>query len=107
MEDGEVSFGPFRLDLGRRELRRGDTPIRLGGRAMGILCELVAAKGQVVSKDALMQRVWAGVIVEDNAIQVHVSALRKALETTDDLTGLRRHGAGARLSLHRTRFGRA
>ena len=84
MEDGEVSFGPFRLDLGRRELRRGDTPIRLGGRAMGILCELVAAKGQVVTKDTLMQRVWAGVIVEDNAIQVHVSALRKALETTGD-----------------------
>ena len=85
MEDGEVSFGPFRLDPGRRQLRRGDTPIRLGGRAMGILCALVAAKGQVVSKDALMQSVWAGVIVEDNAIQVHVSALRKALETADDL----------------------
>ena len=49
---------------------------------MGILCELVAAKGQVVTKDTLIQRVWAGVIVEDNAIQVHVSALRKALETS-------------------------
>ena len=85
MEDGEVSFGPFRLDTGRRQLRRGDMPIRLGSRAMGILCALVAAKGQVVSKDALMQSVWAGVIVEDNAIQVHVSALRKALETADDL----------------------
>ena len=34
-------------------------------------------------KDALIQRIWAGVIV-DNAIQVHVSALRKALETTGD-----------------------
>ena len=85
MEDVEVDFGPFRLDRERRELRRGDTPVRLGGRAMSILCELVAAKGQLVTKDALMQRVWAGVIVEDNAIQVHVSALRKALETTGDL----------------------
>ena len=85
MEDGEVSFGPFRLDTGRRELRRGDTRIRLGSRAMGILCALVAAKGQVVTKDELMQRVWAGIIVEDNAIQVHVSALRKALETPGDL----------------------
>ena len=84
MEDGEVSFGPFQLDSGRRELRRGDTPIRLGSRAMGILCALVAARGQVVTKDELMERVWAGVIVEDNAIQVHVSALRKALETRGD-----------------------
>ncbi len=84
MEDEEVSFGPFRLDLGRRALRRGDTPIQLGGRAMGILCELVAQKGEVVTKDALIERVWAGVIVEDNAIQVHVSALRKALGTSAD-----------------------
>ena len=50
MEDGEVSFGPFRLDLGRRELWRGDTPVRLGGRAIGILRELVAARGQVVTQ---------------------------------------------------------
>ena len=84
MADGDVSFGPFRLDPARRALRRGDKPVRLGGRAMGILCELVAARGQVVTKDALIERVWAGVIVEDNAIQVHVSALRKALETTGE-----------------------
>jgi TolB-like protein/Tfp pilus assembly protein PilF len=84
MESGEVTFGPFRLDFGRRELRRGDAAVRLGGRAIGILCELVAAKGQLVTKDMLIDRVWAGVIVEDNAIQVHVSALRKALDTGDD-----------------------
>jgi len=42
------------------------------------LCALVAARGDLVSKDELMAKVWPGVVVEDNNIQVHVSALRKA-----------------------------
>jgi TolB-like protein len=80
MTSGEVTFGPFRLDFDRRELWRDGAPVRLGGRALDILCELVAARGQLVTKDELMSRVWAGAIVEENAIQVHVSALRKALD---------------------------
>jgi TolB-like protein/tetratricopeptide (TPR) repeat protein len=76
----ELSFGRFRLHLGRRELSRDGKPVKLGGRALDILCVLASAKGDVVTKDELMARVWAGVIVEDNAIQVHVSALRKAID---------------------------
>src|SRR5262249_21210670 len=45
-----------------------------------ILCVLAAANGEVVSKDELMTRVWPGVVVDENNIQVHVSALRKALD---------------------------
>jgi TolB-like protein len=77
---GEISFGRFRLNLARRELRRDDTPVRLGSRALDILCVLASAGGAVVTKDELMARVWAGVVVGENNIQVHISALRKALE---------------------------
>jgi DNA-binding winged helix-turn-helix (wHTH) protein len=80
MVEGEISFGRFRLDLARRELRRDDTPVRLGSRALDILCVLASAEGRVVTKDELMARVWAGVVVEEHNIQVHVSALRKAFE---------------------------
>jgi predicted ATPase/class 3 adenylate cyclase len=80
MVGGEISLGRFRLDLARRELRRDKAPVRLGNRALEILCELVAAEGGVVTKDELMARVWAGVVVEENNLQVHISALRKALE---------------------------
>jgi predicted ATPase/DNA-binding winged helix-turn-helix (wHTH) protein len=80
MIDGEISFGRFRLDLARRELRRDEAPVRLGNRALDILCELVSAQGGVVTKDELMARVWAGVVVEENNLQVHISALRRALE---------------------------
>src|SRR5215469_13026473 len=84
MVEGEISFGRFRLDLARRELRRDKTPVRLGSRALDILCVLAAAEGRVVSKDELMARVWAGVVVEEHNIQVHISALRKAFEEDGD-----------------------
>ena len=80
MAKGEISFGRFRLESARRELRRGNERVQLGGRALDILRILASAEGAVVSKDELMARVWGGVVVEENNLQVHISALRKALE---------------------------
>jgi TolB-like protein len=84
MEAGEVKIGPFRLDPERRLLSRNGVTVRVGSRALEILCALASAKGQLVTKDELMAQVWPGVVVEENAIQVHVSALRKALGETED-----------------------
>lgn len=80
MHQDVVCFGRFRLDLGRRELWRDTTAIKLGSRALDILCVLAAAKGDVVNKDELLTRVWPGVFVEENNIQVHIVALRKAID---------------------------
>lgn len=77
-------FGRFLLDLVERRLSCGGEPVKLNGRALDILCELAAARGDVVDKDRLMERVWSGRVVEENAIQVHVSSLRKALEPGSD-----------------------
>jgi adenylate cyclase len=79
MENDEITFGRFRLDLRRRELSRDGDAIRLHVHAIGILCELAAAKGEVVSKDELMSRLWPGRIVEEGNLHVHICALRKAL----------------------------
>src|SRR5262249_15548368 len=84
MVEGEISFGRFQLSLARRELRRDKTPVRLGGRALDILCVLASAEGKIVTKDELMARVWAGVVVGENNHQGHISALRKALERDSD-----------------------
>ena len=51
----------------------------IGGRAFDVLQALVEASGTVVTKSDLMGRVWPNSIVGDNALQVHVSAIRKAL----------------------------
>jgi len=79
MENKEISFGRFRLDLGRRELLRDGEPVRLHRRALDILSALAAARGEVLSKDALMARLWPGRVVEEGNLHVHVSALRKAM----------------------------
>src|SRR5262245_66588981 len=78
------SLVPFGMDLRRRQLSLVGVTVRLGSRVLEILCTLASAKGQLVSKDELMAQVWRGVIVEENAIEVHVSALRKALGETED-----------------------
>ena len=80
MENGEISFGRFRLDLRRPELRRDGQRVRIHRRALGILCALAEAKGEIVSRDELMARLWPGRIVEEGNLHVHVSALRKSLD---------------------------
>src|SRR5262249_9850086 len=80
MDGDEVNFGRFRIDLRRRELMRDGVPVQLGSRARDILLALASANGEVVSKDELMAQVWPGLVVEENNIQVHISALRKALD---------------------------
>jgi pimeloyl-ACP methyl ester carboxylesterase/DNA-binding winged helix-turn-helix (wHTH) protein len=79
MEGKKVRFGRFVLDPQRRELLREGVRVQLSSRAMDILCELASAKGNVVSKNQLLERVWPGVAVEESNIHVHISALRKAL----------------------------
>lgn len=76
----EICFGRLRLDPARRRLLRDGEPIRLGGRALDILCLLALADGAVISKDELMARLWPGRAVAENNLHVHISALRKALE---------------------------
>jgi len=71
--------GGWEIDLTRRELRDGGKPVAIGGRAFEIVETLVRSAGQLVTKDELMDRVWHGAIVEENTLQVHISALRKAL----------------------------
>ena len=82
MARDQISFGPFRLDLGLRQLSCDGAAVQLGSRALDILCVLASANGEVVTKDALMSQVWQGLVVEENNIQVHISALRKALDRT-------------------------
>jgi predicted ATPase/DNA-binding winged helix-turn-helix (wHTH) protein len=72
------TFGRFRALPHRRELIADGQPIKLGGRAFDVLMALLEARGAVLSKDALMRRVWSGRIVEENALQSQISALRAA-----------------------------
>jgi predicted ATPase/DNA-binding winged helix-turn-helix (wHTH) protein len=67
------------VDRTRRELRTHGVPVPLGGRAFDIVEVLAQSAGELVTKDEIFRRVWSGAIVEESTLQVHVSAIRKAL----------------------------
>ena len=71
----------WEVDLARRELRARGIPVPLGKRAFQVFAVLVQSAGQLVTKDELMARVWPSVIVEENTLEVHISAIRRALGT--------------------------
>jgi len=79
MAEGEISFGRFRLDSARREPRRGNEPVQLEAGRSTFSASWRRPEGTVVSKDELMARLWGGVVVEENNLQVDISALRKVL----------------------------
>ena len=80
MTASTLCFGRFRLDLAQRQLLLDKRPLQLGDRALQVLCVLARAKGALVSKDELMARVWAGLVVEENNLHVQISTLRRALD---------------------------
>jgi predicted ATPase/DNA-binding winged helix-turn-helix (wHTH) protein len=77
---GVVSFGPFRLFAAERQLKKGDEPLQLGGRALDTLIALVERAGEVVTQRELISRVWPDVTVEEANLRVHIANLRKALD---------------------------
>jgi len=78
MARDELAFGRFRLQAGRQLFLDGQ-PVPLGAKPLNILTALVTADGNLVTKDELIERVWPGMVVEENAVQAHISAIRKVL----------------------------
>src|SRR5688572_1552319 len=75
----EMLFGDYRLRLHERDLIGPDGPVELSGRSFDLLRALLERPEQLLDKGELFDAVWPGVIVEENTLQVHMSALRKAL----------------------------
>jgi DNA-binding winged helix-turn-helix (wHTH) protein/Tfp pilus assembly protein PilF len=70
-------FADFRLDAAKRLLLRDGEVVRLMPKAFDILLVLVSRRGETVSKDELFKAVWNGAFVEENNLNVNISALRK------------------------------
>ena len=73
------AFGPFRLDATHHALYRGDDFIPVTPKALDTLLLLVENAGDLVSKDAVLQRVWPDAFVEEGSIATNISMLRKIL----------------------------
>ncbi len=77
-------FGEFRLDPAAGELRRGAERVGLPPKVFEILCVLAESRGATVSKDELMQRVWADSFVEEANLTQNIYTLRRALGKTEE-----------------------
>src|SRR6266508_4249027 len=74
-------FGPFELQPDNRRLLKDGAAISLRPRAFDLLLALVDRAGHLLTKDELLDQVWPKMVVEEAALHVQVSALRKVLGT--------------------------
>src|SRR6266496_2842500 len=72
-------FGSFELQPDNRRLLKDGATISLRPRAFDLLAALVDRAGHLVTKDELLGRVWPKMVVEEAALHVQVSALRKVV----------------------------
>src|SRR6185436_4951423 len=72
-------FARFELQPDERRLLVSGRAAHLGPHAFDLLVALVEQSGHLVTKDQLLATVWGKVVVEENTLQAHVSALRKVL----------------------------
>src|SRR5258705_9931655 len=72
-------FGPFELQPGERRLLKDGATVALRPRAFDLLVALVDRPGHLLTKDELLDQVWPKMVVEEAALHVQVSALRKVL----------------------------
>jgi len=75
----QYRFGRFAVEPRERRLLVDGEPVAAGPRAFDLLLMLIERAGQLVTKDELLERVWPKLVVEENNLQVQVSALRKIL----------------------------
>ena len=76
-------FGSFALYADTGALLCGGVTSLLGQRGAALLRLLLERAATPVSKDALIDAAWPGLIVEDSNLTVQVAALRRALELGD------------------------
>jgi DNA-binding winged helix-turn-helix (wHTH) protein/predicted ATPase len=78
-ESQSIFFGPFRLDPANECLWRGKKEIRLHPKALGLLRCLLDRRGQMVTKESLLETLWPAVNVTEAVLSVYVAEIRKAL----------------------------
>jgi len=79
----KLQIGRFHWDAENRLLELEGRPVALHWRAQAALAALVDARGDVVSREDLFERLWPGITVEDSNLTKVVSELRRALAHAD------------------------
>jgi TolB-like protein len=67
------------LDLDRRELLRASQVVATAPQVFDLLVYLAKSRERVVSRDELIDAIWAGRIVSESTLASHINAVRKAV----------------------------
>lgn len=78
-QNKHISFGPFLLDEGNECLWRGSLAITLRPKIFAVLKYLIEHRGQLVTKEQLLEALWADTFVSDAVLKDSIKQLREAL----------------------------
>jgi DNA-binding response OmpR family regulator len=74
-------FGNLVMDLTRREIRLMDKPLALKPKEYDLLIYLAQHRGQVLSRELVLERVWGWDFIGDSrTVDVHIRWLREKIE---------------------------
>jgi len=74
--------GDLVVDFAEREVRKGESPVRLTPTEYSIVAELARAGGRILTHAQLLRELWGPLAeVERGSLRVHISSLRKKLES--------------------------
>lgn len=77
-----LAEGPFALDRNRHELKVNGQPIGVTATEFRLLGTLMSASGRVLDRSKLIDKVLGqGAVVLDRTIDVHITSLRKKLQS--------------------------
>ena len=74
-----ISYRGLQMNLDRKTITIDSIPISLTRTEFDLLSLLLSNRGQVLSRQQLMDTIWAGVIVTDRTVNVNITRLRKKL----------------------------
>lgn len=75
-----IRFGPFCLSGRNGPLLRDGQEIKLQRKSLAVLWTLACRMGEPVTRSDLMDAVWPGAIVVDDALSFQIKVLRQAIE---------------------------
>jgi DNA-binding winged helix-turn-helix (wHTH) protein/TolB-like protein len=75
-----IRIGAWCVDPAASQISRDGQVVRVQARSLRLLLDLAGHAGEVVSIDALLDRVWAGVIVTPDSVYQAVASLRRLLD---------------------------
>lgn len=77
----QYQFGQVSVDFDRRVVLRGGVPVNLAAKELQLLRHLIDHRGQVLSRERLLNRVWQDQpFIGPRTVDVHIAWLRQKLE---------------------------